>query len=234
VFRADNDDDILFVLSNQTGYGYFKNFGKTRRQGAELGAHRQIGRAAIGAGYTFLAATYETNETVNGESNSSNDAAEGGEPGLEGAIEIVPGNRIPLIPRHTFKAYASLPVGSKFTIDIDLQSASSSFARGNENNAHVPDGTYYLGSGIVPGYTVVNLGAGYRPRRWISVIAHVTNLFDRRYYTAGQLGPMGFTDTGAFIARPLPAINGDFPVRQSTFYAPGAPIRAWIGTRFRF
>jgi outer membrane receptor protein involved in Fe transport len=29
VFRASNDDDILFVLSNQTGFGYFKNVGQT-------------------------------------------------------------------------------------------------------------------------------------------------------------------------------------------------------------
>ena len=234
VFRADNDDDILFVLSGQTGFGYFKNFGKTRRKGAELGAHKQIASTTFGAGYTFLVATYESDETVNGESNSANGAAEEGEPGLDGAIEIVPGNRIPLIPRHMFKAYANVRVGSSFTIDVDLQSVSSSFARGNENNVHEPDGTYYLGSGTVPGYTVVNLGASYRLRRWISVIAHATNLLDRRYYTAGQLGPMGFTETGAFVARPLPAINGEFPVRQSTFYAPGAPIRAWVGTKLTF
>lgn len=34
--RADNRDDILFVASAQTGFGYFKNFGSTRRQGLEL------------------------------------------------------------------------------------------------------------------------------------------------------------------------------------------------------
>ena len=36
VFRADNRDDILFVLSEQTGFGYFRNFGETRRKGIEL------------------------------------------------------------------------------------------------------------------------------------------------------------------------------------------------------
>jgi hypothetical protein len=55
-----------------------------------------------------------------------------------------------------------------------------------------------------------------------------------RDYTAAQLGAFGFTDTGAFIARPLPPVNGEFPVRQTTFFAPGAPIRMWIGTRVRF
>ena len=64
----------------------------------------------------------------------------------------------------------------------------------------------------------------------MQLVAQVTNLFDRRYYTAGQLGPFGFTDTGSFIARPLPAIDGEFPVRHATFYAPGAPVRMWVGT----
>ena len=234
VFRADNHDDILFVLAGQTGFGYFKNFGQTRRKGLELGAHSQIRRVTLGAGYTFLAATYESEETVNGEGNSTNDAAEDGGPGLDGSIEIVPGDHIPLIPRHMFKAYVDIPLGSKVSVDVDLLAVSGSFARGNENNQHEADGTYYLGPGSVPGYTIVNLGAGYQLTSWLQIVAHVTNLFDRKYYTAGQLGPFGFTDTGNFIARPLPAINGEFPVRQATFYAPGAPARMWVGTRFRF
>ncbi len=234
VFRADNRDDILFVTSDQTGFGYFKNFGETRRKGLELGAHSQVGHVTIGAGYTLLAATYESEETVNGESNGSNDEAQEGEPGLEGLIEIEPGDRMPLVPRHMFKAYAEFQLGPKLTVGVDLLSVSSSFARGNENNLHEPDGTYYLGDGTAPGYTIVNLGAGYQISPWLQVVAQVTNLFDRTYYTAGQLGPLGFTDTGAFIARPLPAIDGEFPVRHSTFYAPGAPIRTWVGTRFKF
>ena len=234
VFRSDNHDDILFVLSDRTGFGYFRNFGQTRRKGLELGAHSQIGRVTIGAGYTFLAATYESDETVNGESNSSNAEAEAGEPGIEGSIAIVPGDRIPLVPRHMFKAYADIPIGSKLSLDVDLQAASSSLARGNENNLHEPDGTYYLGPGSVPGYAVVNLGAGYQLTSWVQIVSQVTNLFDRKYYSAGQLGPFGFTDTGNFIARPLPPIDGEFPVRHATFYAPGAPVRMWFGTRLKF
>jgi outer membrane receptor protein involved in Fe transport len=32
-FRATNDNDLLFVTSDVTGNGYFKNFGQTLRQG---------------------------------------------------------------------------------------------------------------------------------------------------------------------------------------------------------
>jgi outer membrane receptor protein involved in Fe transport len=234
LFRSDNRHDILFVMSDQTGFGYFRNFGKTRRKGFDLSASRQLGRLTAGTGYTFLAATYESEETVNGESNSSNDRAEGGAPGLESGIEIAPGDRMPLIPQHLFKAYAEVQLSSNASLDIDLVAVSSAYARGNENNRHEADGTYYLGPGSSPGYSVVNLGATYRLRPWMQIVAQITNLFDRRYYTAAQLGASGFTNSGAFIARPFPAVNGEFPLRHATFYAPGAPIRMWIGTRFRF
>jgi outer membrane cobalamin receptor len=97
-FRAENRHDILFVMSEQTGFGYFRNFGSTRRQGVEAGAESQIGRVTLGAGYTFLDATFRSSETLNGGGNSSNDAG----PGLEGAIAIEPGARMPLMSsRHS-------------------------------------------------------------------------------------------------------------------------------------
>jgi len=233
-FHARNEDDILFVTSEQTGFGYFRNFGETRREGIELGATAQLGRVSLGGGYTFLDATFQSEETVNGESNASNDAAVSGAPGLEGTIHIVPGDRMPLVPRHMIKVFANIQVTSALNIDLDLMGVSSSIARGNENNLHEPDGTYYLGPGDSPGYAVVNFGGRYAITRWLHVVGQINNLFDRRYYTASQLGAMGFTDQETFIARPLPPINGEFPVQHSTFYAPGSPIRGWIGTRFAF
>ena len=233
-FRAENRDDILFVTSEQTGFGYFKNFGKTRRQGLELGARSQVGRVSFGAGYTFLRATFESEETVNGESNSTNDAAEDGAPGLEGVIEIAPGDRLPFIPKHLFKVFGDVQLTSRFSIDIDVVASGGSYARGNENNLHEPDGTYYFGEGVVDGYAVVNLGARYSLTSRVQLIGQINNVFDTRYATGAQLGPAGFTESGTFVARSLPAINGQFPVPQTTFLAAGAPSRAWIGARIRF
>ena len=234
VFRAENRNDILFVSSQQSGFGYFKNFGNTRRVGVELGANSRIERVALGAGYTFLSATYQSRETVVGSSNSTNHTAAGGAPGLEGTIEIVPGDRIPLIPRHLLKVFADIRLTSALSLDADLVAASGSFARGNENNRHEPDGLYYLGAGTSDSYNVVNLGARYQLRPRIQLLAQLNNLFDRRYHTAAQLGPTGFTDDGNFIARPLPPIAGEFPIQHATFYAPGAPATFWIGTRIKF
>lgn len=233
-FRATNHDDILFVMSDQTGFGYFRNVGQTRRQGLEFGARSHVGRVTAGAGYTFLRATFESEETVNGESNGSNDEAQEGEPGLDGTIDIEPGDRLPFTPQHLFKAFADVQVTTRLGLDVEVVSTGRSLARGNENNEHAPDGTYYLGEGAVDGYAVVNLGARYGVTEWLQVIAQVTNVFDRRYATGAQLGPAGFTESGAFVARPLPAIGGEFPVRHTTFLAAGAPARAWIGARVRF
>jgi outer membrane receptor protein involved in Fe transport len=229
-FHADNSDDILFVASEQTGFGYFKNFGKTRRQGIELGVNARKGRLATGVGYTWLDATFRSKETIDGTGNSTNDEGSG----LEGTIEIEPGNRIPLIPRHMLKAFADVRVMPKLSVGIDLISASSAFARGNENNAHEPDNTIYLGPGSTPAYGVVNIGVRCDLSKWFQLIAQFNNVFDSRYYTAAQLQATGFTSSGNFIARPFPAIGGEFPVQQATFYAPGAPATYWIGTRLRF
>jgi outer membrane receptor protein involved in Fe transport len=91
VFQSVNRDDILFVTSGQSGFGYFRNFGETRRQGFDLSVSGRAGPVTAGAGYTFLNATYRSEESVNGGSNSANDA---GGLGLEGTTEIEPGDRI--------------------------------------------------------------------------------------------------------------------------------------------
>ncbi len=72
---------------------------------------------------------------------------------------------MPLMPRHMFKVYADVQIGSRASLDVDVLAVSGSFARGNENNQHEPDGVYYLGAGSIPGYAVVNLGASYRLSR---------------------------------------------------------------------
>jgi outer membrane receptor protein involved in Fe transport len=233
VFLTRNSDDILFVSSDQTGFGYFRNFGETKRQGIELGAGSRGARVRLGAGYTFLAATYESEETVSGAGNSANDRALAGAKGLEGTITIEPGNWIPLIPRHTIKAFADVDVTGRLSIDLDLVGASGSFARGNENNRHQPDGAYYLGPGRAPAYAVLNLGARLRVVKRLQIVAQVNNVLNRRYDTAAQLGPAGFRSDGIFVARALPAVGAEFPVPQSTFFTPGAPRLFWIGTRFR-
>ena len=154
---------------------------------------------------------------------------------MDGVIQIQPGDRIPLIPQHMFKAFADAQIARKLSVDLDFSAVSSSYARGNENNQSRPDGIYYLGPGTSPGYGVVNLGARYQIQKRVQIFAQINNLLDHRYYTAAQLGPTGFTNEGTFIARPFPVdANGNFPLVHATFYAPGAPFGVWGGMRFSF
>ena len=70
------------------------------------------------------------------------------------------------------------------------------------------------------GYSAMNLGAHYQVHRHVQLFVQINNRLNHRYYTATQLGT---TDS------PLPAVSGQFPLINSTFYAPGAPIGAWAG-----
>ena len=229
-FRGENSNDLLFVASQQTGFGYFTNFGQTRRQGAEMGIDGRFHHVTLGTNYTFLSATYQSPQTINGGSNSSND----GGAGLDGNISIQPGDRIPLIPRNIVKAYAEYDATSKLAVNLDFIAVGRAFARGNENNQDQPDGVYFLGPGFSPGYGVLNLGANYQLQKKVQLYVQIDNLLDHRYYTAAQLGPSPYDDAGNFIARPFPAVTGNYPIRTTTFFAPGAPIGAWGGIRFRF
>jgi outer membrane receptor protein involved in Fe transport len=231
VFRANNENDVVFVASEQTGFGYFTNFGRTRRQGLELGATGRFGAVTLGAGYTLLDATYQSAGTFNGGSNSANAAALAGEKGFEGAIAVSRGDRIPLVPRHQAKAYADVAPRGGLSLHVDLVAASGSYARGNENNGHQPDGTYYLGPGRNGSYAVVNAGARQRLASHAQLFVQVDNLFDRHYATAAQLGPAGFTSAGSFLARPLPPVDGAYPAQSTTFFAPGAPRTIRAGVR---
>ncbi|HUK88958.1 MAG TPA: TonB-dependent receptor, partial [Blastocatellia bacterium] len=229
-FRGENHDDLLFVASEQTGFGYFRNFGQTRRQGAEVSLNGRIRRFTLGGNYTFLDATYQSSQIVDGGSNSSND----GGAGLDGNITVQPGGRIPQIPSNMLKAFLDYQPTSKILVDLDFIAVGRSFARGNENNLNQPDGIYYLGPGFSPGYGVLNLGGHYQPQKQVQLFFQIDNLLNHRYSTAAQLGPSPYDNAGNFIARPFPSVGGDFPIRTTTFFAPGAPIGAWGGIRVKF
>jgi len=209
-FRAVNRDDILFLASAQLGTGYFQNFGKTEREGVQASVDAHLGRFTIGADYTFLNATYQVATT------------------LAGGVAIRPGNRIPLIPKHSGKAFLDVQTTRKLVLNAGLVVNSSSYARGNEDNAYQPDGATSFGPGVSPGYAVFNAQARYDlTKRWQLGI-EADNLFDRHYYTAAQLATTAFTPQGTVLANP------NAPPPSVTFFSPGALRRAWVELRFRW
>ncbi len=238
-FRGDNRNDILFVSSVELGTGYFQNFAKTRREGFDADLSGRIWRVTWGLDYTFLLATYQSPAVLDGSANNTSDSALSGYPGLDGNIYVNPGNRIPLIPKQTGKAFADFQATSKLGFDLSEVVASSSYARGNENNAYKADGVYYLGPGVSPGYGVTNFLARYDLTRHFQLAVQIDNLFNLHYYTAAQLANTGLTAQGTFIARPFPAYGagpqeGNYPLQSVTFFSPGAPRREWVELRVRF
>ena len=231
-YRANNTDDLLFVSTPQANNGYFKNFGETRRQGVTADLSRRFGTFELGGNYTFINATYESTETIDGAANSSNDA---GVPGLDGNIQIGSGDHIPAIPDHLFKAYADWHPVKKLFIELMLNAQSKSFARGNENNLAQPDNLHYFGTGMSPGYAVLGLSSHYQISKRAQLFAQISNLTNRHYFTGAALAITGFTPQGTYLARPFPATaSGDYPQIYSTFLAPGAPLAVSGGLKFTF
>jgi outer membrane receptor protein involved in Fe transport len=238
-FRAENRNDIQFVSSVILGTGYFRNFARTQREGFDADLDGRIGRVTWGLDYTFLSATYQSNETVDGSANNTSDSALAGYPGLNGNIYVHPGNRIPLIPKNNGKAYADFQATTKLVFDLNEVVVSSSYARGNENNAYKADGVYYLGPGVSPGYAITNFRAHYDLTKWLQLAVQVDNVLNHHYFTAAQLVNTALTAQGTVLASPFPAyITGPYagttPVQSAAFFTPGAPRRAWVELRIKF
>lgn len=234
-FFGQNYNDLLFVASEQTGFGYFLNFGKTRRDGFEFELNENWQHWTMGGNYTFLNATYQSPQTVDGGSNSTNDSALAGQPGIDDDIHIVPGDYIPQVPRNMLKIYGQYKPSSKLTAELDILGVGSSFARGNENNLDEPDGIYYLGPGKSAGYGIANLGTRYQISSHIQLFVQMNNLLDKHYSTGAQLGTTPFDNNNHFVARPFGTPygtgDGDIPIRTSTFLAPGTPFNIYGGLK---
>ncbi len=217
LYRTINRDDILFV-SNTLAAGYFQNFGRTRRQGIELGLSGRSGPFDFGVSYAAVDATYQSSACVVAGANSSAEA----NPNCTGddEIEVLPGHRIPNIPRHTLKLDAGWRPSDALRIGVNVVAQSSQFSRGNENNAHQPDGIDFFGAGSVPGFAVANLDASWRMAPGWKLAAKVNNLFNRRYATGSALGENAFDASGGLQ---LPA---DW--RNERYLAPAAPRSFWI------
>jgi outer membrane receptor protein involved in Fe transport len=232
VFRTDTTNDILFVSSpTNPQQGYFTSFGKTRRQGLELGFSGQLGRLAWQSSYTYLDATFQsTSQLVNG-ANSSSDA--------DGVYTVSPGDHIPGLPQNMFKLNVSYQLTRGWSIGGSLFAQSWQYVRGNENNLDQAGGVGGNGlpnvnDGTAPGFAVVNLRTRYAFDNGLALFAEIDNLFNRKYYGAGSLNVNPFV-AGAGGTVGANGFNYNSSGWQNaTFYTPGAPIGIWVGVSYAF
>ncbi len=231
-FRTDTKDDILFVSSpTNPQQGYFSSFGKTRRQGVELGFSGRIGRVSWQSNYTYLDATFQSPASLVNSANSSSDA--------NGVYTVQPGDRLPGIPQHMFKINAAYDLTHVWSIGASLFAQSYQYVRGNENNLHQSGGTDadghpFVNDGTVPGFAVVNLRTRYNFDNGLSVFAELDNLFDRKYYTAGSLNVNPFAPGAGGTVGANGFNYNSAGWQNATFYTPGAPLGIWVGLAYRF
>jgi iron complex outermembrane recepter protein len=201
VFRTGNTDDIINIASPIPGHGFFQNAGKTRREGLEASASYKQDRWTAYANYTFIDATFQTPLTL---SSPNNPAAVGG------LIFVVPGDRIPAVPQHRFKAGAEYAVTEPWKIGADINVVGSQYLVGDQSNQNPK----------VPAYWIVNLHTSYQVAKNVEVFGLVQNLFNRHYYTFGT-----FFDTNQ-----IPFLGLSDP----RTLAPGMPLAAYAGIRATF
>lgn len=226
-YRTSNKDDLLFI-SNGLAAGYFTNFGRTQRQGLELGLSQQLGSLTWSMNYSMLQATYRSSACLAAEGNSTAEtsAACSG----DDEIEVRPGDRLPGLPKHSLKLSLDWQAGGGLSLGAQARAFSSQFVRGNENNRHQAgtneEGDEFSGSGRIAGFAVLDLTASWKVGHYAELFAKVSNALNRRYGSAGLLGETAF-DARGHLEEPD-------EWRQAQFVGPGAPRAVWVGARLTF
>jgi iron complex outermembrane receptor protein len=202
VFRTNNKDDILNVPSMIAGRGFFENAGDTRRQGIEAGISYTDSKLSAYANYSLVDATFRSNIQLASPFNPFADA--------NGNINVVPGDRLPSIPRNRVKIGADYFVTDKWKIGADASFVGSSYLRGDEINL-LPR---------IPAYQVLNLRMSYQIDKNVQVYALAENALNRHYTTFGTL-----FDTQAI---------GFLPFTDPRTVAPAPPLGVYAGIKAKF
>ena len=211
LFRTDLLDDLQFVSSGAAALnaGYFRNVGRTRRQGLEAAGGARWGSTTWSAGYSWLDARYRSGFLENSPANSAADA--------NGTIAVRPGDRIPGLPQHTLKLRGEWRQAAGWAFAANVRALSALLARGDENNRDA--------AGRVPGHAVINLDASVQAARHLTFFARLDNVFDRRYANFAILGSNVFTGPGGgFSTDP----------RREQFRGYGGPRALVIGLEYGF
>ncbi|OZA09191.1 MAG: TonB-dependent receptor [Methylotenera sp. 17-45-7] len=225
-YHATNHDDIMFTAANAfNGAGYYKNVGRTKRQGLDLGLAGDIDKFRWSASYSYVRATYDTDVSFVSSSNSSEDA--------DSVIFAKPGDRIPNIPAHQLKLRGQYAITPAWTVGTNIIGYSDAYATGNENNQHQSNNaactadvtSCATGRGKVSGYFIMNLDTQYNFGNGWKAFAKATNIFDREYNLGGRLAETLFNSEGVF---------GTASESKTLSLLPGAPRAAWLGLRYEF
>ncbi|UFW47288.1 MULTISPECIES: TonB-dependent receptor [Bradyrhizobium] len=200
-YRATNYDDILATpIPGLTGFGFFQNVGRTRRQGIEAEVSLKSNVLQFQASYAFLDARFLDALTLGSESPFAD---------ADGNIQVLPGNHIPRLPSHLIKASIEYAVTDVWKVGGDALFVSSQYFVGDESNQFPK----------LPSYAVFNLHTSYQVTKNLQLYGRVNNIFDNRYSTVGTFFDRealpNFTNGGAEFTDP----RSLSPARPRAFYA---------------
>jgi iron complex outermembrane receptor protein len=183
-FRTDLQDDILFIVAETGGAGFFQNVAKTRRQGIEAGLQGRWKRIGYFLNYAYVDATYQSNETLASITDPR-------------GVRVKAGDHIPGIPAQNLKAGAEVEILKDFFAGANVIHVSGSYLRGDDSNDQPK----------LDGYTTLNLSFRYFPIKQVELWGRVDNVTNARYSTAGALNFNAFADPVAverFVAPGAP------------------------------
>ena len=215
-----NTDDILFVSSG-TGLssGYFKNFGKTNRQGIDFSFNykRNNIKKGLEAGflnYSFLKATFQSAHTLPAANHPN------------GANDVEAGDIIPGMPLHKLNAKIDYKIQKDLIVSLGTFGSSGVFLRGDESNQLEKTSPYLI----------FNLEAKYNPSKKINFFARLDNLLNSDYESMGVLGEASSSEVNVPISELGDTGSGDTAVGplDPNFLSPGQPISFFLGTNIKF
>ncbi len=210
-FRTDLFNDI-YPIATSLSSGFFQNIGATRREGLEAGANFHGAAWSAYAQYSYVNATFRSGFTETSRSNPFVDAA--------GHVQVRSGDQLPGIPQQRFKTGANVKFGGQWSTGLEVVIVSGQTYRGDESNQNA----------LLPGYSVANFHASYRPTAHIEIFASIKNLFDRSYATFGLFGnPTGVGAPGIPVGAERNSAGVD-----NRFQSPAAPRAFYGGVRLNF
>jgi outer membrane receptor protein involved in Fe transport len=205
-FNTINSNDIIFrrdLTSGLISQGYFDNVGKTRRYGIEAGTQinypqlfSQIDDWHFSTNYTYLNARFMDGfESMNPLNTDQ-------------GVAVSPGDKIPGIPEHIFKASFGVDLWQRVSLGIDGSFSGDKVFRGDEANNNPK----------LSGYWLFNAKTEYKITKNFALFGKLDNIFDNNYSSFGVYGDA----TG---------VPGNFGTGNDRFVSPGMPRACWLGVR---
>ena len=162
------------------------------------------------ANYTFVDATYQSTLTLQSPNSPFADA--------DGNIFVRPGDHIPGIPAHRFKAGFDYNLTDAWKVGADLNVIGSQYLIHDDSNQ----------AAKVPACAVLNLHTSYQVTKDVEGVGTINNALNQQYYAAGTFFDLGgFNNTNGRAGFPGTTLT------DPRMVLPGAPFAAYAGVRIK-